>query len=134
MTKKIRTFTSTLGAAITMGMLASQTASATTANNFSKISENIGTSIEGAPGLVSAIAYLVGLLLAVLGCMKIRDHIDNPANTPLKEGMSRLIIGASLFALPFILDVLATTIDAGATDVGAVGPASLAKAKFTVGD
>ena len=65
---KIKSTYYAMGAAMTVGMLASTEAKA--ANNFGSIADNINTSISSLPGLVAAIAYLAGLLLAVLGVMK----------------------------------------------------------------
>jgi hypothetical protein len=114
---KIKTTYYTMGAAMTVGMLASTEAKA--ANNFGSIAANINSSIESLPGLVAAIAYLVGLLLAVLGVMKIKDHVENPSQTPLKDGAIRLLAGGMLFGLPILLEAMTETLNSGNTSVGA---------------
>ncbi len=86
---------------------------AATGNNFGSIAANITGSISSLPGLISAIAYLFGVLLAVLGIMKIKDHVENPTQTPLKDGAIRLAVGGGLFALPIILEAMSTTIGTG---------------------
>ncbi|WP_395173936.1 hypothetical protein [Roseibium alexandrii] len=48
-------------------------------NDFSSIKENITTNISGLPGILSGLAYMFGVLLAVLGVLKIKDHVQNPA-------------------------------------------------------
>ncbi len=110
-----------LGAVMTAGMLAtSGSANATTStNNFGSIASNISDSIAQLPGLISALAYLFGVLLAVLGIMKIKDHVENPTQTPLKDGAIRLAAGGALFAVPIILEAMSETIDQGATGAGA---------------
>lgn len=117
MFKKINRAYYTTGAAITMGML--QASSAEAANNFGSIAGNINTSISSLPGLIAAISYLFGVLLAVLGIMKIKDHVENPTQTPLKDGAMRLAAGGALFALPIGLEAMAETIDAGGAGVTA---------------
>lgn len=107
-----------LGAAMTAGMLATS-GTAQAANNFGSIAGNINTSIASLPGLVSALAYLFGVLLAVLGIMKIKDHVENPTQTPLKDGAIRLAAGGALFAVPIVLEAMSETIDAGGTGAGA---------------
>lgn len=99
------------------------------ANNFGNIAENITHSIEQLPGLLSALAYMFGLLLGVLGVMKIKDHVENPGNTPLKDGAVRMAAGGALFALPIIYESMMNTI--GTTGVG-IGPAELSRVTFTV--
>ncbi|MDB2682767.1 hypothetical protein N9Z27_00770 [Alphaproteobacteria bacterium] len=113
-------------AAITMGAL-SLTNSAHAqlgdggVTNFSTVSTNITESIRDVPGLVSSVSYLVGLLLAVLGIMKIKDHVENPTQTPLKDGMIRLAAGGGLFGIPIITQAMLGTIE-GEDSVGPAGP------------
>lgn len=102
-----------LGAVMTTGMLAT-TGTAHAANNFSSIASNINTSISSLPALIAAVAYLFGVLLSVLGIMKIKDHVENPTQTPLKEGAIRLICGGALFALPILTESMLESLDAGA--------------------
>ncbi len=98
-----------LGAALTAGMVAGSSA-AHAANNFSSISKNIATGISDIPGLFSALAYLFGIMLAVLGIMKIKDHVENPGQTPLKDGAVRLLAGGALFAIPIVSEAMFSTI------------------------
>lgn len=63
------------------------------ANNFGDIAENIADSISVLPGLLTSIAYLFGLLLGVLGVLKVKDHVENPGQTPLKDGAIRMASG-----------------------------------------
>ncbi len=117
-------------AAIMTGMLSASDAMAqnTGGNNFNQIARNINTSIDQLPGLLSAICYLMGLIFAVFGVLKIKDHVEKPSNVPLKEGAIALIAGGSLFALPAILEAMQNTIGTGT----AVDAAQLNKAKFNV--
>lgn len=124
MFKKAKSSYYKLGAAVTCGvMLGSHSAYATPAaastNNFGSIAKNITTSIQNLPGLVSALSYLFGLLLAVLGVMKIKDHVENPSQTPLKDGAIRLLAGGMLFALPILLEAMSSTLDSDASGAGA---------------
>ena len=123
LTKRILTVQAGAIAALMTG------AQAAHANNFGNIAENITESIEQLPGLLSAVAYLFGLLLGVLGVMKIKDHVENPANTPLKDGAIRMAAGGALFALPIVYESMMNTI--GATGVG-IGPAELNRVVFSV--
>ena len=83
------------------------------ANNFSSIGSNIIDSIADLPGLLSGLAYMFGILLAVLGIMKIKDHVENPGQTPLKDGSIRLAAGGALFAIPIVTEAMTTTIGSG---------------------
>lgn len=127
MFKKTKTSYYKLGAALTTGMIAGSS-SAHAANNFGSIASNINTSVSQLPGLISALAYLFGVLLAVLGVMKIKDHVENPTQTPLKDGAIRLAAGGALFALPIVLEAMTETIGSSA---GVTQSATLSSVLFT---
>lgn len=117
-----------LGAAMTAGVIAtSASTSAYANNNFSNIAQNITTSIQSIPGLLTALAYLFGILLGVLGVLKIKDHVENPTQTPLKDGAIRLAAGGALFALPILFEAMSETLD-----VGGVGTSASASQMFSV--
>lgn len=99
-------------------------------NNFSAIGANIIESIRDLPGLVSGLAYLLGLLLGVLAILKLRDHVENPHGTPLKDGLIRLAAGGALFALPVVFEAMKTTIG---TDGAGVAAPMLTAVTFGMG-
>ena len=124
MLKKLNRQSLMMGAALMTGVFAG--AGEAQANNFSTIAENIVTSIADLPGLLAALSYMFGILLGVLGIMKIKDHVENPTQTPLKDGAIRLAAGGALFALPIIFEAMTETIDEG--DAGAGSAAALLNA------
>lgn len=81
------------------------------ANDFSTVATSITNSIASLPGMLTAVAYVFGILIGVLGILKIKDHVENPGNTPLKDGAIRLAAGGALFALPMIYEAMFNTID-----------------------
>lgn len=116
-----------MGAAMTLGFVSMNPDAAMAAgNNFSKISKNISTSIADLPGLLAALSYLFGILLAVLGIMKIKDHVENPSQTHLKDGAIRLLAGGALFAIPIVSEAMFLTTGQGAAQQAA----KLKKATF----
>ena len=115
-----------LGAMFTAGMLTSGDAFA--GNTFSSIAKNINTSIQDLPGLLTGLSYMFGILLGVLGVMKIKDHVENPTQTPLKDGAIRLAAGGALFALPILFEAMFETVGTGA----GVNAALLNKVNFNV--
>ena len=71
------------------------------------------SSIQDVPGLLSGLAYIMGVILGILGVLKIKDHVENPTQTPLKEGAIRLAVGGALFALPILFESMFQTISDG---------------------
>lgn len=126
MIKKLNRKALQVSAGLSVGMLMSEAAFA--GNNFGNIAKNITTSIANLPGLLSALSYMFGILLGVLGIMKIKDHVENPQQTPLKDGAIRLAAGGALFALPIIYEAMFETIGKGAGSKSA----ELNKVQFNV--
>lgn len=116
-----------MGVSMTLGLIGissdafAQTGAAA-GNTASTISDNITSSLSRVPDLISALSYLGGITIGTLGILKIKDHVENPSNTPLKEGAIRLATGGALLTLPFIFDVMNNTIGTGGTTPG---PAAL---------
>lgn len=84
-------------------------------NDFSSISTNITESIADLPGLLTGVSYMMGILLGVLGILKIKDHVENPSNAKLQEGAIRLAAGGGLFALPIVYEAMQNTIGSDQT-------------------
>jgi hypothetical protein len=95
---------------------------------FSDIGSNITGSISGLPGLLSGVSYMLGILLGVLGILKIKDHVENPSQTPLQHGAIRLMAGGGLFALPIVYEAMQTSV--GSADELTI--ANLGRVKFGV--
>lgn len=127
---KLKNLYYSCGAAMTMGTLVWASDAHAAGNTFSKIAENAVASGESLPGFLTAASYLAGLGLGILGVGKIKAHVENPGNTPLKEGAIRLAAGGALFALPIVLEAMSETIDAGGGDADVQN--ALNKAKFLV--
>ncbi len=121
MFKTIKTTYYRMGAAMTLGFMgmapggafAQTTGGQAAGNNVNSIAENIVGSIASLPSLLSALSYLVGLVLGVLGILKIKDHVEQPSQTPLKEGAIRLAAGGALFAMPIVFEAMQNTIGEG---------------------
>ena len=79
-------------------------ASGIAGDNINSILENIVNQTGLLPGLVAVIAYLLALLNGALGIIKIKDHVEDPNGTPLKDGVINLLIAGSMLALPTIFE------------------------------
>jgi hypothetical protein len=97
--------------------------------SFSEIFERISISFGGAPGLLSAAAYLMGIILAFGGILKVKEHVEDP-KTSLREAMIRFVIGGCMFALPTIMTVATNTIG---TQTSGLEIATVADGTFAAG-
>lgn len=85
-------------------------------NNINGIMTNIAAEVELLPGLVTAVAYLLGLVMGAIGVLKIKDHVEDPTRTSMKEGVINLLVGGGMFALPAVFESMYVTI--GGTGAG----------------
>lgn len=118
-----------MGAMLTAGILTGAgDAFAGSPKNFGDVSKSIIESIADVPALLSALSYMFGLLLGVLGIMKIKDHVENPTQTALKDGAIRLAAGGALFSLPLVFEAMSSVTTGGT----AVTAAKLKKVEFSI--
>lgn len=88
-----------------MVLTAADNAEATVASGATVTTSMVGA-LSLLPQLIKTLAYLAGLTLGLLGVLKIKDHVENPANAPLKDGAIRLAAGGALIATPTLFDVI----------------------------
>ena len=91
---------------------------------FNDVLNNILLSTNELPGLISVVAYLFGIVIAVAGIIKIKEHVESPDQTPLKEGVVRLMTAGALFALTTIYNAMFDVI--GGNGLGIIGTISSA--------
>ena len=92
----------TVGAMLGTSSMAQAGGGAGAGQGFSGATSNIQASTADLPGLISTVAYIGGAGLGVAGVLKMKQHVDNPGQTPLKDGLVRLGAGGGLLAFPFI--------------------------------
>ena len=104
-----------IAAALTAGVLMSEGADAFAGPViFADISSNIIASSANLPAMIQTVAYVGGIGLGVAGIFKLKQHVDNPGQTPMKDGLVRLGAGGGLLALPYLTGAMQ----------GSIGPAS----------
>jgi len=77
---------------------------------------NVMDDMQDAPGFITALAYMVGLLFGVWGLFKLKDHVINPNQTPLSDSIKRFVAGGALFTLPLITQAAQDLINDGTVD------------------
>ncbi len=79
-------------------------AEAAHAQTLGTVIENTVNSSAEIPFLFAAVAYMIGITLGVLGIIKLYEHVQNPNQVHISEGLKRLLAGSCLLALPIILE------------------------------
>ncbi|MDH5722440.1 MAG: hypothetical protein OEY94_03845 [Alphaproteobacteria bacterium] len=95
------------------GALGILSALASLGTNFDSILINIDIFTDDVPALVSALSYLLGIIMAISGVLRIKEHVDEPDQVKLKEPVIRLLTAGALFALPTVFRAMYTTITGG---------------------
>ncbi len=102
-----------MSSAFTAGMLVASNEAFAGGKNFVDITGSITGSVARIPDLLTTIAYLGGIGLAIAGILKLRDHVNAPQQVPLKDGLIRLGCGGALLALPIVLEAMQNTVGNG---------------------
>lgn len=82
---------------------------------------NTVTSLGSTPGLLTALSYLVGIILGIMGIYKLKEHVESPGNTPIWEPVKRFLAGGGFFALPAVIEAAYNTVGKGLTDQSNTG-------------
>ncbi len=88
-------------------------------NNFGAIAANIVSSIEFLPGLLTGLAYLMGILIGVKAIIMMNKHVESPQQNPLSAAVIHLAVGGALFALPIVFEAMYETIGVSGASVAA---------------
>ncbi|HCS23014.1 MAG TPA: hypothetical protein PLW48_05980 [Alphaproteobacteria bacterium] len=106
-----------LAAAATVGMFAGQSSDALAAGatDLTTASKNVVTAVSGTVALISTLAYIAGAGLALAGIFKLKQHVDNPAQAPMKDALIRLACGGMFLSLPFMMRIMQGSISDGDT-------------------
>lgn len=88
---------------------------------------NVIESSSNLPGFISAIAYMMGMIMAVTALIKLKDHVESPSHNPLSASLKRFVAGGALFMLPTITEATETLLTGqgavAGTDTGVSGSA-----------
>lgn len=88
---------------------------------------NVVRASDGFSPVLSTIAYIFGCILAVTGVFKFKQHVDNPQQTSLWEGIKRMLAGGCFLSLPFTIRAVRGSIFGG----DAIGSNSLSNTGTT---
>jgi len=70
---------------------------------------NVAGNTTTVPTFINFASYIIGAALGVSGVSKLKAHVDNPGQTPIKDGLGRVGAAGMFISLPFVLDMLRST-------------------------
>jgi len=67
------------------------------------------------PYALSAVCYVGGSFMLVSGALALKKHAENPASTPMSQGIARLVTGGAITGVPALTGVIqsSTTLGSG---------------------
>ncbi len=71
---------------------------------------NIGTSLSTLPGLATGVSYLLGIVAGIAALLKLKAHVETSGQVALKESVIRALISGAFLTIPFIFEVVFTTV------------------------
>ena len=78
-------------------------------NDLEGLTKQVGEQTSNIPTFINIICYIFGVALVALGIVKLKQHIEQPTQAPIKDGIARIAFGALLLALPFVLGLALQT-------------------------
>jgi hypothetical protein len=100
MLKTLKTKTQLMSAAMMTGAMVGLSGQAKAGNDLnSYTTELAGHVSEGWVGTITNISLLGGVALAALGVVNLKQHVENPSQTPMKNGLAKLGFGGILMVL-----------------------------------
>jgi|GEM_PF-1255958 len=80
------------------------------ATDLDTYTQNVGERTNSIVDVITYISYVGGAALAALGIVDLKKHVENPSQTPMKNGLAKLGFGGMLLALPFLAGVAQETV------------------------
>lgn len=72
---------------------------------------NTQRNLGSVPNFINWVSYIIGVALGVAGVSKLKQHVDNPGQTSIKDGLGRLAASGLFISLPFVLQTIRNTQD-----------------------
>ena len=112
MLKSLNKTTQFMSASMMTGVAMFVSSEAFAQGDFKTYTKTISEST--APWFTNTIAFLCymgGFVLGALGVVGLKQHVENPGNAPMKNGLAKLGFGGMLMALPPIVSAIQGTAD-----------------------
>lgn len=93
--------------------------------DLESLTSQVGGQTSNIPTFINIICYVFGVALVALGIVKLKQHIEQPTQAPLKDGIARVAFGALLLALPFVLELALNTMTGSTSGGTAGGPGTI---------
>lgn len=100
-------------------------------STIGEVFKNVADSSGQLPALLGGLSYMFGITLGVLAILKLYEHVQNPNQTPVWDGLKRMLAGALFLSLPIVVEAAYTTMND--SNINAIGLSAFAGATSGTG-
>ncbi len=100
----------TLAAAVALAATILVNADPVQAQGLGGMVNTLTANLDTIRGLLAVVAYIAGIAIGIAGIFKLKQHVDNPTQVKLQDGLIRLAAGGGLVALPFLINAVIDTV------------------------
>ena len=85
--------------------------------SLGEMAQEAGEDLEVVPFFISIAFYILGIVIVGFGLIRLKRHVDQPAQTTIGSGIVAIVIGTALLVAPSVINSVGETfgVDASAT-------------------
>ena len=91
------------------------------AANVGSVATSIKGSLSNVAKMLGAASYVIGTGMFMVAIFQLKQHKENPTQTPLSKPMLFFVVAASLLYLPTLMGVTSGTLFSNASTAGTAG-------------
>ena len=91
------------------------------AEDIGTVATRVKTGLSGIGKMLGAASYVIGTGMFMVAIFQLKQHKENPTQTPLSKPMLFLIVAASLLYLPTLMGVTSGSLFSDAKTAGSLG-------------
>lgn len=103
----------TAAAAATLALLS--LAAPAFAISLGEMAREAGEDLEVVPFFISVAFYILGILIFGFGMIRLKRHMDQPAQTTIGSGLVAVLIGVALLVAPSVINSVGETFGVDST-------------------
>ena len=80
--------------------------------SLGEMASSAAADLDRVPAFISISFYILGVVIAGVGLIRLKRHVDHPQATTIGSGVMALLIGAALIAAPAVINAIGETFGA----------------------
>ena len=93
---------------------------AASGTNIGTVAANVTSTLSNIAKFITALAYILGLILVIISLFKLKAHKEAPTQIPISTAIVFMVCGCLLIFLPTGLKMMGTTLYASGAQIAGV--------------